>query len=56
MAGMTDIRLALATRLGIEADDEDYWLALPDEDPRGQAHGIHDGLGWLQESLIAAMR
>ena len=56
LRAFTDIRLALATRLGIEADDEDYWLALPDEDPRGQAHDIYDWVGWLQESLIAAMR
>ena len=36
MKSFTDIRLALATRLGVEEGDEDYWLALPDEDPRAQ--------------------
>lgn len=51
----TDIRLALATRLGVEEDDEDYWLALPDEDPRAQAHDIYDWVGYLQETLVLAL-
>ena len=29
MRAFTDIRLALATRLGVEAGDEDYWHSLP---------------------------
>jgi hypothetical protein len=36
----TDLRLALATRLGVEQDDEMFWAALPDDDPRSQAHDI----------------
>lgn len=55
MRAFTDIRLALAVRLGVEADDEDYWHSLPDEDPRAQAHDIYDWVGWLQESLIGAL-
>ena len=34
MRSFTDIRLALATRLEVEEGDEDYWHALPDDDPR----------------------
>ena len=55
MRAFTDIRLALATRLGIEADDEDYWLSLPEDDPRAQAHDIYEWVGLLQESLIGAL-
>ncbi|CAA9397245.1 MAG: DUF2017 domain-containing protein [uncultured Nocardioides sp.] len=55
MRAFTDIRLALATRLGVEEGDEDYWLSLPDEDPRAQAHDIYDWVGLLQESLIEAL-
>ena len=51
----TDLRLALATRLGVEADDEDYWLTLPDDDPRSQAYEIYHWLGLLQETLVDAL-
>ena len=51
----TDMRLALATRLGIEDDDEDFWDTLPDEDPRSHVHDIYDWLGFLQETLVRAL-
>lgn len=51
----TDLRLALATRLGVEEGDEDYWLALPDDDPRAQAHDIYQWVGYLQETLVDAL-
>jgi hypothetical protein len=55
LRSFTDLRLALATRLGVEEGDEDYWLALPDEDPRAQAHDIYDWVGYLQETLVDAL-
>ncbi len=55
MRSFTDLRLALATRLGVEQDDDAYWDALPDEDPRAQAHDIYDWVGYLQETLIRAL-
>jgi hypothetical protein len=55
MRSFTDIRLALGTRLGIEEGDEEHWYALPDEDPRAQAHHIYEWLGYLQETLIVAL-
>ena len=55
MRAFTDIRLALATRLGVEADDEDYWHSLPDDDPRAQAHDIYEWVGYLQETIIEAL-
>jgi hypothetical protein len=55
MRAFTDIRLALATRLGVEAGDEDYWHSLPDEDPRAQAHDIFEWVGYLQETVVEAL-
>ena len=55
MRSFTDVRLALATRLGVEEDDEEYWFSLPDDDPRAQAHDIYDWVGYLQETLVEAL-
>jgi len=55
MRSFTDIRLALATRLGVEEGDEEYWYSLPDDDPRAQAHDIYEWVGWLQETLVGAL-
>lgn len=55
MRSFTDIRLALATRLGVEDGDEEYWYSLPDDDPRAQAHDIYEWVGWLQETLVGAL-
>jgi hypothetical protein len=56
MRSITDMRLAIATRLGVEEGDEDYWHTLPDDDPRAQVHDIYDWLGYLQETLIHSLR
>jgi hypothetical protein len=55
MRSFTDIRLALATRLGVEEGDEDYWRALPDEDPRSHVHDIYEWVGYLQETLVESL-
>lgn len=55
LRSFTDLRLALATRLGVEEGDEAYWHALPDEDPRAQAHDIYEWVGYLQETLVDAL-
>jgi len=55
MRSFTDLRLALATRLGVEEGDEAYWDALPDDDPRSQAHDIYEWVGYLQETLVGAL-
>ncbi len=55
LKSFTDVRLALATRLGIEDEDDDFWLALPDDDPRTQVHDIYDWVGFLQETLVHAL-
>ena len=55
MRSFTDLRLALATRLGVEEGDEDYWHSLPDDDPTAQAHDIYEWVGYLQETLVMAL-
>ncbi len=55
MRALTDVRLALAARLGVEEDDQAYWLALPDDDPSSQAHDIYEWVGYLQETLVQAV-
>ncbi len=55
LRAFTDIRLALATRLGVEEGDEDFWLTLPEEDPRTHVHDIFEWVGYLQETLVLAL-
>jgi hypothetical protein len=55
LKSFTDLRLALATRLEVEEDDDAYWASLPDDDPRAQAHDIYDWIGLLQETLVDAL-
>ena len=55
MRSFTDMRLAIATRLGIEEGDEDVWYSLPDDDPRAQVHDIYEWVGYLQETLVRAL-
>ena len=55
LKSFTDVRLALATRLGVEDGDEDYWLSLPDDDPRAHVYDIYQWVGYLQETLVEAL-
>ncbi len=55
LRSFTDIRLALATRLGIEDGDDEFWAGLPEDDPMAQAHDIYDWVGYLQETLVGAL-
>ncbi len=55
LRSLTDLRLALGTRLEVEEGDEEYWYDLPEEDPRAQAHHIYEWLGFLQETLVRAV-
>jgi hypothetical protein len=56
MRSFTDMRLAIATRLGVEEGDEEYWQSLPGDDPSAQVHDIYDWLGYLQETLVHSVR
>ncbi|MGI8434291.1 MAG: DUF2017 domain-containing protein [Nocardioidaceae bacterium] len=53
---LTDLRLTLAERLGVTAEDEEFWTALPDDDPRVPVHEIFGWLGYLLESLVDVVR
>jgi len=55
LRSFTDIRLALATRLGVEEGDEDYWDSLPEEEQSAQVYGIYQWVGILQETLVDAL-
>ncbi len=55
LKSLTDMRLALASRLGIEDGDDDYWETLPVDDPRSHVHDIYGWLGYLQETLVHAL-
>ncbi|WP_157962334.1 DUF2017 family protein [Homoserinimonas sp. OAct 916] len=48
---ITSLRLVLATRLGIENDDDE---GRTDDDAQ-PLHDVYHWLGWLQESLIVAL-
>lgn len=49
---LTDMRLALATRLGI---DDDEGLELPEDDPRAAMYDVYGWLGYVQESLVLTL-
>ncbi len=55
MRCFTDLRLALASRLGVEDDDEEFWASLPEDDPRSQTHDVYEWVGYLQETLVHAL-
>jgi Domain of unknown function (DUF2017) len=55
LRALTDIRLALATRLGVEQDDEQRWATLSEDDPESYVHDIYDWLGYVQETLVQAL-
>jgi hypothetical protein len=56
MRCLTALRLTLAERLGVTADDEDYWDSLDESDERLPVYEIYGWLGYLLESLIDAVR
>jgi len=53
---LTDLRLTLAERLGVESGDEDTWAGLPDDDERRPVYEIYGWLGYLLESLIDVVK
>jgi len=55
LRSFNDVRLALATRLGVEDDDEERWMSLPETDPRSHVHDIYQWVGYLQETLVEAV-
>jgi hypothetical protein len=56
LRSLTDMRLTLAERIGVTAEDETYWESLPEDDPRLPVYEIYGWLGYLLESLLDAVR
>jgi hypothetical protein len=55
MRCLTDLRLTLAARLEVTAeDDEATWLTFPEDDARGSLYRIYGWLGFQLESLLDA--
>lgn len=52
MRSLTDIRIALAVRLGIETDDDSERIAQSDDEAQVAMADVYDWLGWVQETLI----
>lgn len=52
---LTDLRLALGTRLGVSENDEDDWDGLDEDDPRRHVHDVYEWLGWVQETLVRVL-
>src|SRR5262245_53109697 len=52
---LTDLRLTLAERLGVTAEDDEYWASLEPGDERLPVHEIYQWLGYLLESLLDAV-
>lgn len=55
LRALTDIRLSIAVRLGIETDEDSALIALSDDEATLAMHDIYDWLGYVQETLIAAL-
>lgn len=55
LAALNDLRLMLATRLGVTEDNHGELLRLPDDDPRRVTYQFYGLLSELQESLVEAV-
>jgi hypothetical protein len=56
LRSFTDMRLTLAERLGVTAQDDAYWDSVPEDDPRLPVYEIYGWLGYLLESLLDSVR
>ena len=55
LRSLTDIRLSLAVRLGIETDEDAMLISRSDDEATAAMSEIFDWLGYVQESLVAAL-
>jgi hypothetical protein len=55
LRALTDIRLSLAVRLGIEDDDDAMLLARSDDEAVVAMTELYDWLGYVQETLVVAL-
>lgn len=52
---LTDVRLSLAVRLGIENEEDAMLVAESEDDATAAMYEIYDWLGYIQESLVACL-
>lgn len=55
LRALTDVRLSLAVRLGIEEEDDVLLVAQSEDEAIAAMSEIYDWLGYVQETLIAAL-
>ncbi|WP_332662520.1 DUF2017 domain-containing protein [Aeromicrobium sp.] len=55
LRALTDVRLSLAVRLGIEEDEDILLVAQSEDEAIAAMSEIYDWLGYVQETLIAAL-
>ena len=53
---LTDIRLAIGTRLEVAEGDDERWDTMADDDPAKAMHDVYDWLGFVQETLVRSLR
>lgn len=52
---LTDVRLVLGTRIGIEEDNREDLGSTPEDDPKFALIQLYDWLSFLQESLVQCL-
>jgi hypothetical protein len=55
LGAINDIRLALGVRLKVESNSHEHLEILAPDDPLRGVYAVYTWLGWLQESLLAAL-
>lgn len=55
LRSLTDIRLSLAVRLGIETDEDAMLIGQSEDEATAAMSEIFDWLGYVQESLVSAL-
>jgi hypothetical protein len=55
LGGINDIRLALGVRLKVENNSHEELELLSPDDPLRGVYAVYTWLGWLQETLLAAL-
>jgi hypothetical protein len=55
LSALTDLRLALGTRIGVTEDMDDERASLPVDSPRYAEIATYDWLSWLQDAMVRAL-
>jgi hypothetical protein len=55
LAALTDLRLALGTRIGVTEDMDDERAGLPVDSPRYAEIATYDWLSWLQDAMVRSL-